>query len=336
VPRRQLLHPRAGAHEHQVGHVHGADEQHEHHAAPEQIEGAAQILDEKVLQRHHDGVEAGVDEDLFQLRKAIEVARVQRVNLLARLFDGRARLQPRDVGPVVAVPLVVGFLLGRERHRQPDLHVGIEEPEVLRQHADNGERLAVDPEIAADGVVLPAEPLLPRRVGQDRFAGLACLPLLLGEETSADRLRLQQAQQRGRAQHRDDPLRLAVAAERHAARVVERLLLEHGRVAQAIVVVRHARRAAGDPGRRVGVEHVDELPGLRNRQRLEQDRIDDREDRGVGAYAEREREDRRGGEAAVLPQQAEAEPYVLQHLLLYGSLPRPVQGTVIRPPRRRL
>ena len=220
--------------------------------------------------------------------------------------------------PVVAVPLLVGFLLGRERDRQPDLHLGIEEPELPRQHADDGERLAVDADVAADGAVLPAEPLLPRRVGQDRLAGLAWFRFFLGEEAPADRLRPQEPQQRRRAHHRDDPLGLGVAAERHAARVVERLLLEYGRVAQPIVVVRHARRAADHPGAGVGVVHMDELPGLRHRQRLQQHGIDDREDRGVGADAEGERQDRRGREAAVLPQQPEPEPYVLQHSVLYG------------------
>ena len=112
VPRRQLLHPRARAHEHQVGDVDGADQQHEHDAAPEQVQRAAQVAHEVVLQRHDDGVEAGVDQDLLELREAIEVARVQRVDLLARLLDGRARLQPRDVRPVVAVALVVRLLLG--------------------------------------------------------------------------------------------------------------------------------------------------------------------------------------------------------------------------------
>ena len=112
VPRRQLLHARARADEHQVGDVDGADEQHEDDAAPEQVERAAQVAHQVVLQRHDDGVEAGVDQDLFELGKAIEVARVQRVDLLARLLDRRARLQPRDVRPVVAVARVVRFLLG--------------------------------------------------------------------------------------------------------------------------------------------------------------------------------------------------------------------------------
>ena len=112
VTRRQLLHARARADEHQVGDVHGADEQHEHHAAPEQIERAAQVPDEVLLQRHDDRVEAGVDQNLLELREPIEVARVQRVDLLARLLDRRARLQPRDVRPVVAVARVVRLLLG--------------------------------------------------------------------------------------------------------------------------------------------------------------------------------------------------------------------------------
>ena len=64
---------------------------------------------------------------------------------------------------------------------------------------------------------------------------------------------------------------------------------------------------AGDPppdstpcGRRL-LQH-DEAVGVGERHRLEQHRVDDREDRGIGADAERERRDRRGREATALPE----------------------------------
>ena len=57
--------------------------------------------------RADDGVEAGVDQDLFQRREAIQVARVERIELLLRLLDRGAGLQPPDHRPVVAVARVV-------------------------------------------------------------------------------------------------------------------------------------------------------------------------------------------------------------------------------------
>ena len=94
---RQLLHARARPHEHQVGDVHGADEQDEHDTTPEQVQRAAKIPYEVLLERHDDRVEAGVDQDLLEIGEPIEVSRVQRVDLLARLLEGRARIQPSDV-----------------------------------------------------------------------------------------------------------------------------------------------------------------------------------------------------------------------------------------------
>ena len=72
---------------------------------------------------------------------------------------------------------------------------------------------------------------------------------------------------------------------------------------------------------------MDELLGVRHGQRPQEHRIDDCEDRGVGPDAQGERQDGGGGKAAVLPQQPEAEPDVLQHLLLYGPLEGGVQRT---------
>ena len=236
-------------------------------------------------------------------------------------------LQPRDVRPVVAVPLIVGLLFGGEGDRQPHLDVGIEEPEVLREHADDRIRLAVDADVAADRAVLAAEPLLPRCVGEDRLLGLADFAVLFGKDPPAQRLRLQQPEQRRRRHHRADALRFPLAAERHAARVIERLLLEDRRFAQPIVVVGHAGRSADHTRSRIGVVHVDELLGVGHRQRPQEHRIDHREDRGVGPDTEGQREDGGGGEAAILPQQPEPEPYVLQHLVLYAHLRRGVQRT---------
>ena len=127
----------------------------------------------------------------------------------------------------------------------------------------------------------------------------------------------EQAQQRRRPHHGDDALRIALAAERDAAGVVERLFLEDVRLAQTVVVVGHARRPCPvrDARARIGVVHVDELLGVRHGQRLQQHRVDDRENRGVGADADGERQDGGGGEAAVLPQQPGREFTLLKQTI---------------------
>ena len=58
---------------------------------------------------------------------------------------------------------------------------------------------------------------------------------------------------------------------------------------------------------------------LRERQWLQQHRTDDREDRGIGTDAKRQRRDRRGREHAVLAKHPERVPEILQeefHLVL--------------------
>ena len=105
--RRELLQPRARAHEDEVRDVHAANQQNEERAAPQQIQGRPHVADHIVLQPRDDRVEAGVDDDLLELRKSLEVGRVQPVDLGLRLLHGRTRFQPADLLEVVAVPSLV-------------------------------------------------------------------------------------------------------------------------------------------------------------------------------------------------------------------------------------
>ena len=57
-------------------------------------------------------VEAGVDDDLLELRKSLEVGRVQPVDFGLRLLHGRTRFQPADLLEVVAVPIWSDFWIG--------------------------------------------------------------------------------------------------------------------------------------------------------------------------------------------------------------------------------
>ena len=61
-------------------------------------------------------------------------------------------------------------LLGREGQRQPQLDLGIDEEEVGRQDADDRVRLAVDPQVAADGVVAGRR----RAAARARSSGSTC------------------------------------------------------------------------------------------------------------------------------------------------------------------
>src|SRR5207237_8991068 len=98
---------RAREHDHQVGSVDDDDEQDEGDAALQEMEGAAELANEERLHRQDDRMETRVDENLLELWEAIEIACVERVDLLPRLHDGCRWFEAGDVRPVVAVARLI-------------------------------------------------------------------------------------------------------------------------------------------------------------------------------------------------------------------------------------
>ena len=106
----------------------------------------SEVLDvahDVVLQHHGDRLEASVFENLTELREPFVVPRVQRGNLLAHLIERRAVLEAADHLPVVVVARVVGLGLRRERRRQEDVEIILQEGEALRQHPHDLVGLAI-------------------------------------------------------------------------------------------------------------------------------------------------------------------------------------------------
>ena len=95
-----------------------------------------------------------VDQQLFEFRKALQVFLVQSIDLGLCLLQGRPRLQASDVIPIIAV--MQGFLFGREREWHPQANLGLNEVEVARHHADDGERPAADPQCASQNCFVSA------------------------------------------------------------------------------------------------------------------------------------------------------------------------------------
>ncbi len=122
---------------------------------------------------------------------------------------------------------------------------------------------------------------------------------------------MQHAEERGSPGQAGDPLRIAFAADRDTALLVKRELLEDVSLTEPVVIVGHTGARALDPGFRIAVVDQHQALGVRHRQGAEQDRVDDGEDDRVGADAERQREQRRHREGAVLQQQAKGEAKVL-------------------------
>ncbi len=288
MTRRHLPRAGAGADRHQVGHVHTSDDQDDENAAPEQQQRPPAAFDEILLKVPDSRRELRVEQDRLERREPLEVLRVDGVDLRLRLLDARARLEPAHLLPVVAVPLRVGALLGSEGRRGPQLNLGIDESPPLRHHADDHERVAIDPQVLPHGIIAAGKQPLPQPVAQNDLALLSDLGIGLGKQPAAMRLGAQQAEERRRHRHAREPLGIALslAANRHAGGAIHRELFERGHAGQPIEVVGNAVRRALDAGAGIGIEDRGNALGLGKRQRPQHDGIDDGENRGVGGEAE--------------------------------------------------
>ena len=118
------------------------------------------------------------------------------------------------------------------------------------------------------------------------------------------------------------------AGEVHDTGVERRDVAKHLRLL-AVVHELGGRAAAVDALRRSRLQHHQPV-GVGKRHRLEEDGVDDREDRGVGADAERQRRHRRGGEAPALPEHPQRLPQVLEEAFNHGG-PNYVSGLPVDP-----
>ena len=233
------------------------------------------------------------------------------MDVFAGLRDRDAGLQP--AGRVEAVrPMVRARRI--DLQRQPH-HGGTRVREVRRQREVRGhdpdhlERRAVDLNRAADDGGIAGVAALPEAVADHREVGTAGHVLLRGEAASA----------KGRDAERREHVRADVA-DRHAlglavARQVRLAIAPGGHFGQrrrpAAVVEDFS---LGDPRlveRGPAAPDHDGAIRVAPRQRSQQDGVDDAEDRGVRADAERERQHGDGGERGIPRKRADAEPEIL-------------------------
>ena len=257
-------------------------------------------------------MEAGIDHDLLELRKAIEVGGVQRVDLFLRALDCRSRFEARNLLEIVAVPRVVRFLERRESQRPPQHHVVAEVDEVLRHHADDRIGVPVQPDFPPDDGRVAAKGRLPKTVAQDDLLVVALLAFVLSERPAKKRLHAQYAEEGWRHIQGADAGRGAVLIDVDARVVVKRLLLEDRDFPKAIEIVGHGDCAEiARACLRVRVaDHHDPLR-FGEREGPEDDVVDDREESDVGAKAESQRQRDGGAESTVLPEESEPQTKIL-------------------------
>jgi hypothetical protein len=238
----------------------------------------------------------------------------------AALRDHRAEL--------VAAALVRHLLRGeREGHEERDL--ARRQFQIGRQHADDLVGLAVETDLAPDDPAIAAEPRAPEPVRQDRKTIGLRLGVVFSEGAAEEGLPPQRREEGGRDGEAAQLLGQPVLREVEHAAGEERRVLDRRRLSLAIEVVgnRHARLRQAH--QRVPVPDEHEPFGLGIRQRLEQQLVEEAENGGVRADAERERQHRDEREDRVLAEAPERVTDVL-HECLDGCQPVKVARRVGR------
>ena len=196
---------------------------------------------------------------------------------------------------VEVLTAAVGALRLREGDRDPRFGL-TRKGAGFRHDADDLVRPIVEPHRLSDDLRVAAETPAPQAVTQDDD-GPSIGRVFLGQEPSA--------RGQSQAEHRlkalrhardDDAFRFAIACEVLAVQPHRRNVRKDVARVPQIVVARRGDRGPRHVGR-VPVPHDDESIGMRKWQRGEQHAANDREDRGVGANPERQRQDRDGGES---------------------------------------
>jgi hypothetical protein len=246
-----------------------------------------------------------------------------------------ARHHQAVVGAVVEPCLTARekrLVLGRLVHAQGQPDLGPEDRhragEPARGDAHDTEIAAVQTECAADEIGRKTR-LAPVLVRHNRHR-VGPRPLFLGPERAPLRQRCAEGgKEVGGDEHREDAARLGALGEAHHREVHREHAVEDVAAAPDVHEVRIRERS---PPALLGGAPVDadERAAVGAGDRLQQQRVHEREDGGVGADAEREHEHGGGGEARRAQQGARGVTKVLQHGVSRGRTKR-AHGGEARP-----
>jgi hypothetical protein len=245
--------------------------------------------------------------------KLVRELQKQTLQIGCRGFNGNPITQPRN-----GLVIERGRLRRRgiEPHRQPQCRVGCRETRAGGHDADDFVRHAIDVERPVQNGRTPAVLSRPQLFGDHDNRRCTRLIVELGEEAAPHRRHAQCGEKVGGHAGPGETLGLGAADRSQirrrdliAAEVGERSIVAPVEQESGIGLV-DAEEARHDEGMGQGDEAVRAGIG----QRAQQHRVDDAEDRRRAADAERERQDRGGGEAAVAQETASRVPERLHHV----------------------
>ena len=162
---------------------------------------------------------------------------------------------------------------------------------------------------------------VPETVADDRNIRPA-FAIFFGKEAAAfGRSHAENVKEAGRGSSRGNLFRCAVRGKTRVKRIIRADALERARLLPDARHLGKGNREAVDAALHVVSSNRNELIGIFIRQRKKQHGVNDGENRGVGADAQRKREDSDNGEAGILPQHARAETQILQQGFDHGESP---------------
>ena len=205
----------------------------------------------------------------------------------SRLVNGDTLFQPPERHEPVKVTRHVRPL---ERQRPPDLREGTIERATPRQHADHRVRLVVEQDRPIHDTGIRAELADPERVAEDHDTMFAELILAGRERPPESGFDAEDAKVVGRDARAAQQHRLADARQRGASARLRREEVEHRVVALPIEEVERRDRVPF-AFRRL-FHHAHDAVRIPIGEGLQQHPVDEAEDRGVGANADRQRQQR--------------------------------------------
>ena len=320
-PHGELLASCHRLREQQVGHVRARDRQDQADDTEQHIErpriAITEIGDARVARDQHqrllqvllkiDGGPVLRQRRLAQLRQEVAQARL---GLFLRL-SGRQPSENRQ--PPVAAPIERAFLaandrLGAERRRDVEGAADLQAEEIAVRDADDRERVAVEVNRFSDHVRAAAILALPEAVTEDRHRSIrsAAAPVIVGREETPDVRRYAERVEEPPAD--EEALRVARLAA--GVQVEARVAVGADADQHRLVIADVLPLRIGQRGVRAAnaLEPQDHQPiGLVHRQRLEDQRVDQREDRDIGADAQRQRQKGHAADNRRLPHLPDGE-----------------------------
>ena len=303
---RQLRAPPEAPRHQQSREVHAGNHEHHRDHRHQESKCGPSFHDQVIVQRGNEHAVALVERILARELRGDDC------HLGARRIDRDARLQSS-----VALertrpdrPRVGG--IDRERYVRVRLHES--KPQPRRRDPDHREVAVAELEPSSQDARVAAESPLPERVAQHGDGRTVWPGFRLGER-AADGWRHAEGLEQAGGRLRDGDLLGALAPEQVGGNHLDQCQrLERLRARAPLEEVQRMHRDGRLRIRRLFPER-DEATGIRIRQRTQQHRVDEAEDRGVCADAERQREHGDHREARALAKRAQGVSCVLERAL---------------------